>query len=288
MPIVVSPDATTLPASREDMREALQHELRGKSHDLTNNRGVVQFLNTAVNAFLAEDLLSRQELNTLAYVCGVQLKGIAAEKAEERPGDSLSTLLGAGAHVEITMTREERRMLLTAGSPDKMAMVLKQVRDDGRIIEVEQQSDGSYSIPVMEQPPRMDAQMPTALLAAACDIPKDAARALFGSSLGGDGKETEIEEFGFDDMFDPTAKQAAELGHTWTTVSIDHLDLPGVVRRLSKCTKCAITTSNTRTYDDNYCTGGLNEKGEGAEIQRLSDISVAAEPAGASMDNEAE
>jgi hypothetical protein len=114
-------------ASEGDMRplEVIHEELvaeagqrfKGRRHDITTNKGVVAFLNEALNAFIIGDgeIIGREELNTVGYLCGIQLKGIAAVQAEDNPTESISDILKAGGQVEIRMTREERKAYLTAG-----------------------------------------------------------------------------------------------------------------------------------------------------------------------------
>lgn len=246
-----------MPAIVSDEQDAIVKDLR-KRHDITTNKGVVSFLNAAINAFVnVPEEVERQDLNTLGYVCGIQLKAIAAVQAEDRPSDSIQDLLGANGSIEIRMTKEERKMFLTAGSPDKMAQVLQAVKNDGRVVELEAQADGSYSIPALEAPPRTDAPMPItelrgALVAEGVDIRRDEVVELFGGSLGTDSGG-EIETFGFDAMFAVEPKTTAALGHTFEPYSLENPDMPGVLIRRHRCTKCGISTNSTAKHANETC-----------------------------------
>lgn len=225
----------------------------------------MSLLNEAINAFiLAPDRISRQELNTLGYVCGITLKGIAAIQAEDNPQETISELLGNGASISIQMTREERKLYLTAGSVDKMHQVLQAVKNDGRVIDMEAQADGSYSAPPMEKPPRMDAQMPTAAIAQVFkeeghDIKAGEVLEIFGASLG-DDREKDISGHGFEAAFGMSPATEPALAHAWKQISVAHPDMPGAVIRRSQCIKCGITTGNTRELENEEC-GELEEFG---------------------------
>lgn len=245
--------------------EDARRKLRGRRHDITHNKGVVEFLNDAINAFILDpngSILGRNELNTLAYTCGVQLRAIQAVQDEEKPADSLNDLLGNGLNVEIRMTKEERKMFLTAGSVDNMAKVLQEVKKDGRIIDVEAQPDGSFAVRPLNEPPRTDAPMPVgeiqrAMSSEGIDINRKELQTLVGPSLGSNaGGETvadELEMFGFEDVYSQTPKTEPRLAHSWETVSYNHPQLDDVVVRVSRCTKCGITTKNSKLLEDELC-----------------------------------
>lgn len=261
--IVANQSGTTLSEARGDLVEDSRRRFRETRHDVTTNKGVVSFLNEAINAFVLSpdgDIIGREELNTLGYVCGVQLKAIQAVQSEEKPGDSITDLLGNGVNVEIRMTKEERKMFLTAGTVDNMARVLEQVKNDGRIVELEPQADGSFSVPPMSEPPKRETRMPAGELVEAfgsegIDITRDEVKALLGPSLGTvpSGDDSEIEAFGFEDIYTQTPATEPGLAHAFETVSYPHPQLDGVVVRVSKCTKCGITTRNTKTIEHELC-----------------------------------
>lgn len=241
----------------DDEKDAIIKDLR-KRHDITTNKGVVAFLNAAVNAFVnVPEEVERQDLNTLGYVCGIQLKAIAAVQAEDRPSDSIQDLLGANGSIEIRMTKEERKMFLTAGSPDKMAQVLQAVKNDGRVVELEAQADGSYAVPALEAPPRTDAPMPVteirqAMAAEGVDIKRAEVTEIFGATLGTEAGG-DIEAFGFDAMFAVEPKSEPALGHNFEPYNLEHPDMPGVVSRRHRCTKCGISTNNTNKHANETC-----------------------------------
>lgn len=243
------------------LKEDARQRFRGTRHDLTTNKGVVSFLNEAINGFVLDpdgEVVGRNELNTLGYVCGVQLRAIQAVQDEENPETTIQDLLGRGTNIEIRMTREERKMLLTAGTPENMAKILQEVKNDGRIIDMEQQGDGSFAVKPMENPPRTDAPMPHGLLADAInaeggDTTRRELKALLGPSLGGAGDTQELEAFGFESLMDVSPKTEPALAHDWQTISATNPDLPGAVIRLSKCTKCGITTKNSQRNANEIC-----------------------------------
>jgi hypothetical protein len=253
-------DARPLEVLRAEALAQTEQSFRGRRHDVTTNRGVVAFLNEAINAFVIDPdggLIEREELNTLGYVCGIQLKAIAAVQQEESPSDSLSDILGMGATVEIKMTREERKAYLTAGSVDKMARVLEQVKKDGRILELEPQPDGSYGIPPKDEPPRTDAPMPIteirqAMAAEGIDIKRDELTKLVGERLG-HTPEVEVELFGFDEFMAIQPKDEEALRHLWQSITVQNPDMPGVAVRRHRCTKCGVTTNNTNKHDNEPC-----------------------------------
>jgi len=250
------------------LRTDAAHRLRGRRHDLTTNKGVVSFLNEAINSFVLGptedgDGVGRNELNTLGYVCGIQLRAIEAVQKEEKPADDVAQLLGGiGTQISITMTREERMLLLTGGSVNNMAKVLSEVNKDGRIIHLEKQQDGSYATDgtQLEEPPRRDAKIPhgdiaDAMRAEGIDTDKGELKAILGPSLGtpasADGDEEQ--DFGFDVLYDVTAKTVPALAHEFRTVSFPNPGSEGTVIRVSQCTKCGITTKNTKDLENELC-----------------------------------
>lgn len=209
--------------------------------------------------------VERQDLNTVGYVCGIQLKAIAATAAEERPADSIQELLLGNVRIEFSA--EQRKLLLTAGSIDKMAQVIKQARDDGQIIDVTESTITSnasepamVTLPKLVSPPKRDTPIPhgeiaDAMSAEGIRIDKHDIKQLFGPSLGSNSTaDDEVELFGFDELFDITPKNNPQFAHEWTDISVEHESLPGVLNRFKKCTKCGIV-NKTRHYPNEICVG---------------------------------
>lgn len=252
-------DSRPLEVIHDDVLKEVQANFRRQRHDITTNKGLVAFLDKAINAFVVSDgeIIGREELNTLGYVCGVQLKAIKAVQEEDNPQESIADILKAGgAQMRIDMTPEERKMYLTAGSIENMQRVLQAVKNDGRIVELIPQADGSYAAPPLAQPPKSDAPMPIPAIGAAMraegvGITNGEVRTLFGPSLGSPGTD-DIEEFGID-IFDVSASDTEALAHRWQQVSIPNDKMPGVVVRRNRCTKCGITTNNTDKFDGEPC-----------------------------------
>lgn len=261
-------DERPLEVIHAELVEDAASRFKGRRHDITTNKGVVAFLNEALNAFIIGDggIIGREELNTVGYLCGIQLKGIAAVQAEENPEESITDILKAGGQVEIRMTREERKAYLTAGSVDGMQRVLQAVKNDGRVIDMELQPDGSFAAPPLAAPPRVDAPMPATTIANAMreggvDITASEVKQVFGVSLGGKQDDEAVELFGFDDLLDASASTEQALAHLWTSITVENPDLPGVVLRRKRCTKCGITTNDTRKHDGEPCeVFGLESK----------------------------
>lgn len=256
-------DKRPLSEIRNALLEESANRFQGKRHDITTNSGLVNFLNEAINAFVHgsgtdNEIVSREAMNTLGYVCGAQLKAIAAVQAEENPAGTIADLLGAAGSIQITMTKEERKMYLTSGSVDKMTKVLEAVKRDGRVVELEPQADGSYSIPPRAYPPRTECPMPIvalkdALNVGGVDINRREVLEIFGNSLGTGRDGEDVELFGFDTVFDVEPKNEPMLGHTWKTVTVENENMPGIVVRKSECTKCGIRTNNTSKLLNDEC-----------------------------------
>jgi hypothetical protein len=253
-------DERPLEVLHAELVEEQKIRLRGKRHDVTTNKGVVAFLNEALNAFVLDpsgDTIGREELNTIGYVCGIQLKAIAAVQSEDNPDETISDILKAGGQVQITMTKDERKAYLTAGSVEGMQRVLSAVKKDGRIVELEAQPDGSFGIPPKDEPPRSDAKMPAVIISQAMsaegvDITTGEVLEIFGSSLGSP-KEQDLSVLGFGALMDVTPVDEPALGHIWGQITVHNPDMPGVVTRRNRCTKCGITTNNTSKHNNEPC-----------------------------------
>lgn len=202
--------------------------------------------------------LSGKEMNTGAYTIGIALKAIKAVQEEENPSESVGVLAG---DITITMTKETRKLLLTAGSPDKMGKILAAAKKEGEILQLEKSDDGAYAVRPIMEPPRSDAAMPVSDLSNALqesgeDVSKAEVRAIVGPSLGdlhGNTKSVDVETFGFDGLLDVEPKSEPLIQHDWQTTSYPHPQLPGVVVRVSRCTRCGITTKNTRNHENEMC-----------------------------------
>lgn len=254
---------TSLEAARQSLLQEAAHGFRGQRHDITTNKGVVMAMNDMFNLWKLDkdgQHLSAKEMNTAAYTLGIALRAIQAVQEEENPTDTLGALLGVGGTVEIKMTKEERKLFLTAGSPEKMAKIISEVQKDGRVVDLEPNADGTFGVKPLDAPPRTDAPMPIAHLSDAlrsggADITRDELRAIVGPSLGTNkvAAAGDVETFGFDALMDTEPKSEPLIAHEWETVSCDHPNLPGTVVRVSKCTRCGITTKNTRKHDNEMC-----------------------------------
>lgn len=259
--VLAEKQGITLKQAHKALADDAKTRLRGQRHDVTTNKGVVALLNEAINGFLLDPdgtIIGRSELNTLGYVAGIQLRAIEAVQKEEQPADSLQALLGAGGSVEIKMTREERKLFLTAGTPEKMARIIQEVHNDGRIIELEADADGTFAVPPLAEPPRGDAKMPIteltrALRAEETDITRAEVGKIFGNALGSSNNAEDLETFGFDALLNVEPKKEPGLQHDWEQATFEHPNLPGIVVRVSKCTRCGITTKNTQNHTNEMC-----------------------------------
>lgn len=238
-------------------------ELRGP-HDVTTNKGIAAAVNKVFNALCASqdpecpDPIPRQSATAMGFLLSVAGHAVRAVQEEQEPADTIGKMLDAG--INITMSKEERKMYLTAGSSDKRIQILKiaQERSEGEVIELSEK-DGVFAVAPMEKPPARDMQTDHKGLAQVCqagglDVTKEELHAAFGTSpstqlpAGGD-----IELFGFDEAFGMDATNTPALGHTWKQITVFNDAMPGVALRRSECTKCGITTNNTKKHDGEEC-----------------------------------
>lgn len=238
-----------------DHKEWLDHEIK-KPHNLTTTKGIVEFNSVLIQAVIHKKV-DRAQANTIGYLMGTQLQAIRAMKEEKRPEQSIQELIGDGISIRVEMTKEERKAFLTAGSAAKMGQILEHVKEDGRIIDMKQQADGSFGASIEAKPrPSRDMKMPAKIIAEAMqdegfDVTKGEVLECFGDFLG-DDKETAPELIGLTDVYQ-TGNMPEGTYHEFDHSTVPHKSLPGVLESRYVCKHCGISVGNTSRWENLFC-----------------------------------
>ena len=237
-----------------DHAEYLKQELT-KPHDLTNLKGLVQFNSILIQAVIHKKV-DRAAANTVGYLIGNQLQAIRAMKEEQKPEQTIADLIGDGISIQIDMTKEERRAFLTAGSASKMGEILNHVKEEGRIIDLKQNSAGKFEATIEAKPRPSAIKMPSKIIAEAMqaeglDVKKFEVEEYFGEYLG-DERETTSETIGLEGIYKP-GNIPEGTHHEFKREKVPHPKLDGCLIDRFTCLHCGISVAHTSHWENLFC-----------------------------------